>query len=619
MLTVPSALLLGAVLVTLWTAWRGARLTAFPGRANFIALQLSASWWASAAAFETMATLPETKLFWAKMAWFGIVGGPSFWTLFIWSYIHGELSPRWRLIPFAMGLLSWAVAMTNDHHGLMYVSAEPIDGTPGAALYYIHGLWFYATAIYLYAFMVLSVVVTASGIHRAAPIYRSHYLGFLLVMAVPWTANVGYVVGNVTLFDIDPTPFSFLVMGAVFYWLITRRRLFELLPIARGALVDAVPDPVLVLDGDGTVVEANPSAEALVTTGGGLIGRRLALLPGLGPAFAGLLERPDGGMPQLIVLGQDEERREFEVTRVPLCYDDRRVGRLLLLRDVTHRRRIEARLQDTVRRLDAARLETEARLAAEQEAKHALNSFLSMAAHEFKTPLAIIDGAAQMLLLDAELDAPAMVPRLEKIRRAVRRQVGILETCLADDRLNDPSLSPRHEVIDLPTLLRDAVAAQMDGVSDRGVDLHLEDCPARLSGDAALLELSVHNLVNNGLKYSRHGGRVCLRCWRDGDWVRLTVADQGIGIPAEELSRVFERFYRASNVSGAAGSGVGLNMVRRIAQLHGGTIQADSRLGEGSRFTLSLPAGPSPAGPSPNDPPPDGETRATVMAVSRSG
>ncbi len=612
-LTLPSALLLGAVLVTVWTAWRGARLAAFPGRANFIALQLSASWWASAAAFESIAPQPETKLFWAKMAWFGIVGGPSFWTLFIWSYIHGDLSPRWRLIPVTVGLLSWGVAMTNDWHGLMYVSAEPIDGTPGAALNYVHGVWFFATAVYLYAFMVLSVVVTASGIHRAAPIHRSHYMGFLLVMAVPWTANVGYVVGNITLFDFDPTPFSFLLMGAVFYWLITRRRLFELLPIARGALVDAVPDPVLVLDDDGTVVEANPAAEALAAASGRLIGRRLAQIEGLGPAFAGLLERPDDGLAHLVALGDGPSRREFEVTRVPLRSGALRIGRLLLLRDVTHRRRIEAQLHETVRTLDAARRETEARLAAETEAKRALNSFLSMAAHEFKTSLAIIDGSAQMLLLDAELDAPAMIPRLEKIRRAVRRQVGILETCLADDRLNDPSLLPRLSEIDLPALLRDVVWAQTDGIGDRAVDLDLADCPEHLTGDAALLELSIHNLLNNALKYSRPGGRVAVRCWGDAGGVRLAVSDQGIGIPAEALPQVFDRFFRAGNVAGAAGSGVGLNIVRRIAHLHGGTVQAESRLGEGSRFTLTLPVHPPGAAPA------DGETRAPVMAVSRSG
>lgn len=601
MLNAPAILLLGAVLVTLWMAWRSGRLPHFPGRVNFVAMQLSASWWATAAALEILAVAPDDKLFWAKMAWIGIVGAPSFWTLFIWSYIHGELRPRWRLIPIGMGLLTWAVAMTNDWHRLMYVSAIPINDQPGAALDYSHGFWFFATTVYLYAFMVLSVVVTASGIHRAAPAYRAHYLGFLLAMAVPWMANIGYVTGNAFLFDFDPTPFSFLLMGSVFYWLITRRRLFALLPVARHALLDAVPDPVLVLDADGTVVEANPAALALSAAPGGLIGRRLADLPDLGPALAERNVPTDGLQARLVSLGQGAGRRAFEATRVALVSGalasggERSVGHLLLLRDVTHRRRVEARLEETVQRLDAARAEAEARLAAEQEAKHALNSYLSMAAHEFKTPLAIIDSAAQLLMMEAERNAPSMLPRLDKIRQAVRRQVNLLESCLADDRLSHPTVTLRMERIDLPALLRAvAEAAPNDDAGDPPIKLNLTDCPARLIGDSALLELCVHNLLGNALKYSPPGGWVELRAWteraEDGRPLAvLAVTDQGIGVPPDALPHIFDRFFRAPNASGAAGSGVGLNMVRRIATLHGGTIQVDSQLGVGSRFTLTLP------------------------------
>lgn len=601
MLNAPAILLLGAVLVTLWMAWRSGRLPHFPGRVNFVAMQLSASWWATAAALEILAVTPDDKLFWAKMAWIGIVGAPSFWTLFIWSYIHGELRPRWRLIPIGMGLLTWGVAMTNDWHRLMYVSAIPINDQPGAALDYSHGFWFFATTVYLYAFMVLSVVVTASGIHRAAPAYRAHYLGFLLAMAVPWMANIGYVTGNAFLFDFDPTPFSFLLMGSVFYWLITRRRLFALLPVARHALLDAVPDPVLVLDADGTVVEANPAALALSAAPGGLIGRRLADLPDLGPALAERNVPTDGLQARLVSLGQGAGRRAFEATRValasgvPASGGERSVGHLLLLRDVTHRRRVEAQLEETVQRLDAARAEAEARLAAEQEAKHALNSYLSMAAHEFKTPLAIIDSAAQLLMMEAERDAPSMLPRLDKIRQAVRRQVNLLESCLADDRLAHPTVTLRMERIDLPTLLR-AVAevAPNDDAGERPIQLELTDCPARMIGDSALLELCVHNLLGNALKYSPPGGWVELRAWteqaEDGRPLAvLAVTDQGIGVPPDALPHIFDRFFRAPNASGAAGSGVGLNMVRRVATLHGGTIQVDSQLGVGSRFTLTLP------------------------------
>ncbi len=603
MLSPPAILLLGAVLVTLWIAWRGGRLPPFPGRVNFVAMQLSASWWATAAALEIIAVTPDSKQFWAKMAWVGIVGAPSFWTLFIWSYIHGELAARWRLLPVGMGLLTWVVAMTNDLHRLMYVSAVPISDQHGAALDYTHGFWFFATTVYLYAFMVLSVVVTASGIHRAAPAYRAHYLGFLLAMAVPWLANIGYVTDNVFLFDFDPTPFSFLLMGAVFYWLITRRRLFALLPVARHALLDAMPDPVLVLDADGTVVEANPAAHALHRKPGGLIGGRLDALPALDALLSGPAPLQNGSPARLVELRHGTEQRTYEVTLVALTSRaDRSVGRMLLLRDVTHRRRIEARLEETVDRLIAARAEAESRLIAEREAKHTLNSYLSMAAHEFKTPLAIIDSAAQLLGVEAERRAPTMLPRLARIRQAVRRQVNLLETCLADDRLSHPTVTLRLDTIDLPSLLRDtAEAAPNPDDGDQPIRLDLAACPPRLIGDSALVALCVHNLLSNALKYSPPGSRVDLHASLDTDEegrdrVTLTVIDEGIGIPPDALPHIFDRFYRAPNASGAPGTGVGLNMVRRIAALHGGTVRVDSRVGAGSRFTLLLPLAPPASG-----------------------
>ncbi len=598
MLSLPAVLLLAAVLATLWTAWRSWALPPFPGRFNFVAMQLSASWWATAAAIETIVPAPADKLFWAEMAWLGIVGAPSFWALFLWSYTREELPARWRLVPAVVGTATWTAALSNDSHRLMYTAVHPVSDVPGAALVYGHGLLFFVVTIYLYAFMVMSIVVTANGVHRATPAYRTHYLGFLVAMAVPWVANVGYVTGNLTLFDLDPTPFSFLLMGAVFYWLITRRRLFDLLPVARDALLDAVPDPVLVLDADGTVVEANPAARALVCDRQPL-GRRLAELPGLSVLSFGT----SAVLPVPLTLECDGGLRSFEATRVPLTSGGRsgggrsglrEVGCLLMLRDVTHRRHAEMRLEDTVRRLDLARLEAEERLVAEQEAKRALKGFLSMTAHEFKTPLAIIDGAAQILLLDAEVKAPGMLPRLEKIRRAVRRQVNILETCLADDRLSDPAFALRRDPLDLPALLRAAAAAQGDAAPGRRIELDLKDCPAGMTGDGPMLELCVHNLLNNALKYSPAGSPVRLRAWiGEGPGgqseLALSVADQGIGIPAEEVERVFDRFFRATNTGTAAGSGVGLNMVRRIAALHGGTVTVESRLGEGSVFTLRIP------------------------------
>ncbi|WP_207458753.1 histidine kinase N-terminal 7TM domain-containing protein [Azospirillum sp. SYSU D00513] len=237
---------LGAgVAVALWLVWRCWRRTPFPGRASFIGMQLAAVWWTSAAAVENHVISPEAKLFWAKMAWIGIASAPGLWAMFVWSYTQGGARRGWFHALAVFALVSWAVGLTNDAHHLMYLSAVPATADAGAPLVYEHGAYFYMATTAIYVQMMASLVIVIMAVTRAPAAYRSHYLGFLAAMLIPWMANAGYLTGTLTLFGFDGTPFALIVMGCVFHWLVQRRRLFELVPVARGLLLDVSPDPVL--------------------------------------------------------------------------------------------------------------------------------------------------------------------------------------------------------------------------------------------------------------------------------------------------------------------------------------------------------------------------------------
>jgi len=110
-----------------------------------------------------------------------------------------------------------------------------------------------------------------------------------------------------------------------------------------------------------------------------------------------------------------------------------------------------------------------------------------------------------------------------------------------------------------------------------------------IQSDASLLSQLFGNLLSNAVKYSPEGGLIKLEAVEDGAEISVTIEDRGIGIPAAELDRIFERYYRGSNTSGIIGSGVGLQLVKTIVELHNGSIALTSREGEGSRFTIRLP------------------------------
>ncbi|HLO77962.1 MAG TPA: HAMP domain-containing sensor histidine kinase, partial [Magnetospirillum sp.] len=239
--------------------------------------------------------------------------------------------------------------------------------------------------------------------------------------------------------------------------------------------------------------------------------------------------------------------------------------------------------------LALAKDRAELALTRETEAKQQLRQFLSMVSHEFRTPLAIVDSAAQMLMIRAERADTTMLPRLETIRGAVQRLVDLIATCLADEQLESGRIVLQERSLELQPILQAALDHHRTASPDRALSLALEPFPA-VWGDPGLLALVFNNLVGNALKYSQ--GAVEISARPDHDGVMVQVRDRGIGIPPEDLPRIFDRFFRAGNAHKFSGSGIGLHMVRQIVDLHGGSISVDSRVEHGSIFTVRLRAAP---------------------------
>jgi two-component system OmpR family sensor kinase len=233
------------------------------------------------------------------------------------------------------------------------------------------------------------------------------------------------------------------------------------------------------------------------------------------------------------------------------------------------------------------------KLTEEQRLTLLQRNFVSMASHEFRTPLGIIDGHAQrMISLRDRLTAVELAERARKIRNAVRRMTQLIANLIGSSRLIDGRIGFNYHPtqVDLGAIVREACHLQRELTPDA----HLLDCPAvrplMVYGDASLLSQVLGNLVSNAVKYSPNGAPVTVTAVRDGEHVSVLIEDHGIGIPDTDRQRVFERYYRGSNTSGIVGSGVGLYLVKTIIDLHQGSIVLDSRENEGSRFTLRLPA-----------------------------
>jgi len=239
--------------------------------------------------------------------------------------------------------------------------------------------------------------------------------------------------------------------------------------------------------------------------------------------------------------------------------------------------------------------ETEIREALEQQkALNELRSrFVAMTSHEFRTPLAAILSAEELLRHYGDrLPQHERVEVLDSIALGVQRMSRMMDRVLLLGKADAGMLEFQPQKVELGPLCRqfidEARAQQPDSRSE--VVTEFGEGTGQGHYDEKLLRHIFSNLLSNALKYSPGGGRVGFKVRREDDATVFEVADQGIGIPPAELSHLFESFHRASNVGAIQGTGLGLAIVKNAVEMHGGGIEVKSTLGEGTTFTVRLPA-----------------------------
>jgi PAS domain S-box-containing protein len=224
--------------------------------------------------------------------------------------------------------------------------------------------------------------------------------------------------------------------------------------------------------------------------------------------------------------------------------------------------------------------------------------FISMASHEFRTPLATIHGSVELLMhYEDRMTAAKKLHTLEKIDDAVDRMTHMLENVLQIGRTDAGQLQFRPKAMSITTFclnvvdeLRNAMGSQFARVL---LTLDLPPTDNLYVLDEALMRNIVGNLISNAVKYSPRGGNVRLSVAEQPNHITLAVRDEGIGIPLEDQARLYQSFHRASNVGSIAGTGLGLSIVKEAVLCHRGTISVDSIVDCGSCFTVMLPTSKS--------------------------
>jgi len=319
--------------------------------------------------------------------------------------------------------------------------------------------------------------------------------------------------------------------------------------------VDRLPDGLVVLDRFDHVSWCNNAAAELHGIFGA--GRPLHLFVRQ-PEFLAYLEGGDFSRPPVLALPA-RPGRLYEMR----LHRTEGGAKLLITRDVTEQEKLDAMRRD----------------------------FVANVSHELRTPVTVIGGFAETLL-DLELDEPTRREYLGTILRQSRTLQRLVEDLLILSSLETSATPPAEERVDVHALVQ-TLAAEARALSQgrHTIEVHLE-APPLVRAPPAELESAVRNLLSNAVRYTPDGGRIDVD-WRyrdDEAW--LTVRDTGIGIAPEHLPRLTERFYRVDRGRSrdSGGTGLGLAIVKHIVQRVGGQLHIESALGQGSAFTLRLPA-----------------------------
>lgn len=504
-------------------------------------------------AMELGATGLAEILFWIRVEYLGIAVVPPLVICMAVAYTGRERYLTRPVVAALFILPAITLALVLMLHPLYYAWTGL---GPAGRFAFIPGPWYIVDVCFTLEAELFAIAVLAHSLRSAHPPFRAQVAVVLAGTVIPLVAYVCYLV------DISPAPgldlpaIALPATAIAFTIGIVRYRLFDLAPVAHSAVFNRIPVGVLVFDGVGRVVEANPSAIELMGTGRDpLVGRTLDDVAGLLPPLPGLLASGNGA--ETVVHDSDRDRI-FAVSAAPLeAGANEQSGTVVLIRDITARRRAEEALVRRTADLEAA--------------NRRLSLVATFSRHDLANHLVTLEGYLSLLRDDPR--GPSAPERVERLAAAVGR-VRVLSAFMRDY----PAIGVQPPLW-LEVRATAERAAGGVGLDQIALDSRLPDVAVLAD---PLLEQVFAALIENA---ARHGGgatRILLRAEEADDALVLVVEDDGAGVPWADKERIFERGFGRN-------TGLGLFLAREILASMEMTIAETGLPGHGARFEIRVP------------------------------
>ncbi len=550
-------------------AWRRRPAT---GATTFALMMLAVAWWSACYALGLASTTVSYRLFWTAIRYLGEAFVSMLWLVFAIEYTGNT---KWltrrnlsllAVAPIAIILLIF----TNPSHNLLTRNAELVRHGSWVMMNYTRGPLYWISPAYNYIYLFAGTSLLLGILIRSPRIYQRQIKTLLVSVLVPWGTNIYIFTNQPFSSDLDFTSIAFTITGLVLAWGLFRYRLLDIVPAAHSAVVESMTDAVIALDIQDRIVDCNRAAERVLGhKAEKVIGRSIADVV----AYPDLIERfrDELEVSTELTFGERDAVCHYDLRISPLHQRERLTGRLVVLRDITARKRAEQERERLIEELGA---------------------FARTVAHDLKNPLAVIHLYLDLLGKKGDgLSEEKRTKYLSIADRTAARMKSIIESLLLLAEVRNIE-NVEIQALDMAHIVRETLK-DLDCLIERyHAEVIVSDCSTWpvVRGYAPWVSNVWANYLSNALKYGGRSPRIELGAAMQPDgMVRFWVRDNGPGIAIEDQKKLFLPFVQLGTAS-RQGSGLGLSIVHRIVTKLGGRAWLESDAGKGCTFFFTLPA-----------------------------
>ncbi len=546
--------------------------------------QLAASIWAITYAFEYAARNIESKIFWSKLSYLGIVYEAVSFMFFAFAFSsdYKYIKRKYTIPAYVFSTLIILSPFTNHFHHLHWISYS-IDPETNATDYQ-YGPFFWVLVVCTYTQLLTGVWVVLKLYNNLPGYYKKQVLVVLLSSLFPFIGNLMYVFHLNPLPGFDWTPFSFLITGILIAFSISKFRMFDLVPFARNKLIDIIPDGIVVVDKSLRVADCNNTFLMLLNASmNEVVGKTMSeLLPSRSDLIRDALGHEVYFTEMSIEINGVMQYFDLQVNSL-FDYRKQQTGRLVIFKDVS--RRVQS--EEMTKSINIKLLNE---IQEKEKLIQDLDAFSHTVAHDLKGMLGSVITASTLIqsAID-DLSKEEILEIVNLINLTATKTTHITKELLTLASVRQQEIEP--VAVNMEMITRDALTRLQDMIDEKKAVISLSNVWYDVLGNKSWLEEVLINYISNAIKYGGNPPQIRITTELAGKRkVKYSVSDNGNGLSDKEMAMLFKKFARLDAIR-AEGNGLGLSIVKRIIEKLGGEVGVYSKniSGEGSTFYFILP------------------------------